>query len=131
MTKLAKRYGKLLVIRTEHVDGTLCALVECTCGTRKHIAPSQLRAGRYRSCGAGKCRNYPKPKTDRSFQPLGPRILTVARVRKMWNEYHQKAGVRYTDLADKYGVSVPAVSWTFRNIRRCGGIDKYVQRVEE
>lgn len=131
MIKLAKRYGKLKVLGTESVDGALCALVECTCGTRKYIATSQLRAGRYRSCGAGKCRNYPKPKTDRAFQPLGPRILSIKKVRKMWNEYHEKSGVRYVDLAEKYGVSTPAVGWTFRNIRRCGGIERYTQLVED
>lgn len=69
---------------------------------------------------------------DPDFQPMMPRAVTLAQVKRAWTRYH-KPGNRLSIVlvAEKYGIKGPTLQSAFKAIRRCGGIDEYIKKLEK
>ena len=129
-SKLAKRYGKLSVTATEVIDGRTMAHVKCKCGRTKSVLAESLRRGNTKSCGNPPCK-YDTQKPDKSFRPRRPRAMTMAQVKRFWKAYHRPANrLTLEAAAEKFDVNYHTLDSLLRSIRKCGGIDRYVELIE-
>ena len=127
---LKTKYGKLTVLSEGTIEGRRQAMVQCACGVTKMVYADALRSGRTRSCGAIACRLH-TTKVDRRFRPRGSRSLPVATLRRVWDAVNNpKRPMTVTAAAEKYGIENRAALYTaFRAVKKCGGMDRYLQLV--
>jgi hypothetical protein len=131
---LAKRYGTLTVLGEETKDGRRVATVKCRCGRAKEVLVDSLLYGRTKSCGRGACKTYPRVEFDPDYKPAAPRACSLETVRKAWDRYnHEKPEQRRTvvQLAKIHNVNANTLTSLFRSVRRAGGIDAYVSKLEK
>lgn len=128
MATLKKRHGKLTVVE---VDGQTVT-VRCKCGRMIEVSKHNLLRGDHQSCGKGPCKNYNRATYDPNFQPMLPRSMKLASVRKAWEHYHaQDADARLDmrQLAARYHVAYSTLCGIFNAVRKSGGIDKYEEKL--
>lgn len=125
MNTQKKRYGSLSLIG--RAEGQLIS-VRCDCGRELEVAKHNLLRGDHKSCGKGACKNYNRAEFDPEFQPLRPRSMKLASVRKAWELYYHDEPEKRKDmkqLAARYKVAYSTLCGIFNAVRKCGGIDQY------
>lgn len=123
-----KRYGKLTILGAE---GSTVS-VQCECGAKLTVARHALMRGDHKSCGHGACKAYNRAEHDPSFVPRKPRAITLINVRRAWASYHHKdvrKRLTMEQLAAKYEVPYTTLCGVFNAVRKCGGIDQYVEKL--
>lgn len=129
-TPLQKKYGKLTVLSESVIDSRRVAQVQCTCGVIKGVLADALRSGRARSCGSLVCRvNKSKVKRDPSYKPRGPAAMSMRQLR-YWYPRVEAEKVTSADVAAKLELSYNTVYSLFRNVRKAGGLERYIKTIK-
>lgn len=86
-----------------------------------------LLNGSTKTCGAGACRVV-KAKVDKAYHPRGTSALTIPQLKAAWTAYNRtRHPLSMKELAAKYEVNRETLRSLFRAVRKCGGIENYVQ----
>ena len=131
-TKLRKRYGKLTVIAEQHVGGRRTAVVNCTCGQQKRVLVAALTSGRTKSCGAPGCKYGTRViRESTKYVPRGTRSLSDAQLLKLWALTSGERPITVAAALRRMNLDVPkpTVYSLLRVVKRCGGIDAYLSKV--
>lgn len=131
---LKRKYGKLTVLSESTVNGRRYAVVDCDCGQQKSVLVDALTSGRTRSCGAYACK-YGKTAVRKAsqFSPTGSRSLSLPALRRILAAQQRKRDpLTIAEAAKKFApkVKLNTVYYTLRTVRLCGGLDKYIKRIE-
>lgn len=86
-----------------------------------------LLNGSTKTCGAGSCRVV-KAKVDKTYHPRGTSVLTLRQLQWAWATYHRvRNRWTMTQLAQHFDINRESLRSLFRAVRKCGGIEAYVQ----
>lgn len=130
--KLRKRYGKLSVVSEQTLKSRRYALVNCTCGQQKLVLVDALTSGRTKSCGASECKYGKRRKlVDKAYTPRGSWKIPRGILRRIWEATTRKeAPMTVAEAVRKFDIdNAQTVYSAMRTIRKCGGWDKYVEKL--